>query len=536
MLRLVQGDVGSGKTVVAAMAALTAIAGGCQAAIMAPTELLAEQHALAFANWLEPLGYPVAWLAGKLKGKAREQTLAHVADGTAKMIVGTHAIFQDQVSFDHLALIIIDEQHRFGVHQRLELREKGLKEGNYPHQLIMTATPIPRTLAMTAYADLDTSIIDELPPGRTPVTTVAIGDNRRHEVVERVRQACKEQGRQAYWVCTLIDESEVLQCQAAEDTAVELGEQLSDLQVGLVHGRMKSAEKQQVMDRFKSGDLDLLVATPGRLMDYIEKEKVACRDVEILVIDEADRMLDMGFGPTVDRIAAEARWRKQTLLFSATLEGNAVEGFARDLLNEPARISTSPSRRERKKIAQYYYRADDATHKLALLKRLLADEECTKAVVFVRTRERVEKLIAQMDRAGIRTNCLKGEMPQAKRDAAIARFRDGEIKVLIATDVAARGLDIQGITHVINYDLPRHADTYVHRIGRTARAGAKGCAISIVEAHDHPYLGKIERYVGEPIRRRVFQDMKPQTKEPSTPKKAKKPASKAKKPKKPKKK
>ncbi|WP_286341077.1 ATP-dependent DNA helicase RecG [Ferrimonas sp. YFM] len=261
MMRLVQGDVGSGKTLVAALAALTALSQGRQVALMAPTELLAEQHALAFANWLEPLGYPVAWLAGKLKGKAREQTLAHVADGTAKMIVGTHAIFQDQVSFDHLALIIIDEQHRFGVHQRLELREKGLKEGNYPHQLIMTATPIPRTLAMTAYADLDTSVIDELPPGRTPVTTVAIGDNRRHEVVERVRQACKEQGRQAYWVCTLIDESEVLQCQAAEDTAVELGEQLSDLQVGLVHGRMKSAEKQQVMDRFKSGDLDLLVAT-----------------------------------------------------------------------------------------------------------------------------------------------------------------------------------------------------------------------------------------------------------------------------------
>ncbi|WP_028109222.1 ATP-dependent RNA helicase SrmB [Ferrimonas futtsuensis] len=306
--------------------------------------------------------------------------------------------------------------------------------------------------------------------------------------------------------------------------------------LGLITGTLTGGVDYNQDNEMLGKNLDLLVATPGRLMDYIEKEKVACRDVEILVIDEADRMLDMGFGPTVDRIAAEARWRKQTLLFSATLEGNAVEGFARELLDEPARISTSPSRRERKKIAQYYYRADDANHKLALLKRLLADEECTKAVVFVRTRERVEKLIAQMDRAGIRTNCLKGEMPQAKRDAAIARFRDGEIKVLIATDVAARGLDIQGITHVINYDLPRHADTYVHRIGRTARAGAKGCAISIVEAHDHPYLGKIERYVGEPIRRRVFQDMKPQTKEPSTPKKAKKPASKVKKPKKPKKK
>ncbi|WP_028112581.1 ATP-dependent DNA helicase RecG [Ferrimonas kyonanensis] len=261
MMRLVQGDVGSGKTLVAALAALTVLSQGQQVALMAPTELLAEQHALAFAAWLEPLGFPVAWLAGKLKGKAREQTLARVADGSAKMIVGTHAIFQDQVRFDHLSLIIIDEQHRFGVHQRLELREKGFKDGNYPHQLIMTATPIPRTLAMTAYADLDTSVIDELPPGRTPVTTVAVGDSRRPEVVERVRQACKEQGRQAYWVCTLIDESEVLQCQAAEDTAQELGEQLPDLRVGLVHGRMKSSEKQQVMDQFKSGELDLLVAT-----------------------------------------------------------------------------------------------------------------------------------------------------------------------------------------------------------------------------------------------------------------------------------
>ncbi|TKB48648.1 ATP-dependent RNA helicase SrmB [Ferrimonas sediminicola] len=306
--------------------------------------------------------------------------------------------------------------------------------------------------------------------------------------------------------------------------------------LGLTTGTLTGGVDYNQDDEMLGKNLDLLVATPGRLMDYIEKEKVACRDVEILVIDEADRMLDMGFGPTVDRIAAEARWRKQTLLFSATLEGNAVEGFARELLQEPARINSAPSRRERKKIAQYYYRADDAGHKLALLKRLLADETCTKAVIFVRTRERVEKLIAQMDRAGIRTNCLKGEMPQAKRDAAVSRFRDGQIKVLIATDVAARGLDIQGITHVINYDLPRHADTYVHRIGRTARAGAKGIAISIVEAHDHPYLGKIERYVGEPIRRRVFQDLKPQTKEPSAPKKSKKPATKAKKPKKPKRK
>ncbi|MBY6096300.1 ATP-dependent DNA helicase RecG [Ferrimonas balearica] len=260
MMRLVQGDVGSGKTLVAALAALHAISEGYQVALMAPTELLAEQHALAFANWFEPLGLPVAWLAGKLKGKAREATLERIASGEARMVVGTHAIFQSQVAFHHLALVIVDEQHRFGVHQRLTLREKGLKDGCYPHQLIMTATPIPRTLAMTAYADLDVSVIDELPPGRTPITTVAIPDSRRDDVVERVRQACSN-GRQAYWVCTLIEESEVLQCQAAEDTATELAERLPELNIGLVHGRMKADEKQQVMNAFKANELHLLVAT-----------------------------------------------------------------------------------------------------------------------------------------------------------------------------------------------------------------------------------------------------------------------------------
>ncbi|MCL1075749.1 ATP-dependent DNA helicase RecG [Shewanella dokdonensis] len=261
MMRLVQGDVGSGKTLVAAMAALQAIENGYQVAMMAPTELLAEQHALNFNLWFAPLGLKVGWLAGKLKGKAREQSLQEIADGSAQMVIGTHAIFQEQVRFHNLALIIIDEQHRFGVHQRLGLREKGAAQGYYPHQLIMTATPIPRTLAMTAYADLDTSIIDELPPGRTPVTTVAISNHRRQEVIERVRKAALEDGRQAYWVCTLIEESEVLQCQAAEDTWEELKTALPQLQIGLVHGRMKSAEKQQVMDSFKQGTVNLLVAT-----------------------------------------------------------------------------------------------------------------------------------------------------------------------------------------------------------------------------------------------------------------------------------
>jgi ATP-dependent DNA helicase RecG len=260
MMRLVQGDVGSGKTLVAALAALQAIGNGCQVGLMAPTELLAEQHAINFAKWLEPLGIGVGWLAGKQKGKAREEALAAIADGSVKMVVGTHAIFQEQVVFQRLALVIIDEQHRFGVHQRLALREKGEREGVHPHQLIMTATPIPRTLAMTAYADLDTSVIDELPPGRTPITTVALPDSRRGDVIERVKLACTE-GKQAYWVCTLIEESEVLECQAAEDTAIELQAQLPGLHIGLVHGRMRPVEKQRVMEEFKAGILQLLVAT-----------------------------------------------------------------------------------------------------------------------------------------------------------------------------------------------------------------------------------------------------------------------------------
>ncbi|QCG49641.1 ATP-dependent DNA helicase RecG [Aeromonas schubertii] len=260
MMRLVQGDVGSGKTLVAAMAALQAIGNGYQVGLMAPTELLAEQHAINFGRWLEPLGIKVGWLAGKQKGKAREEALNAIADGSAAMVVGTHAIFQEQVNFHRLGLVIIDEQHRFGVHQRLALREKGERDGVHPHQLIMTATPIPRTLAMTAYADLDTSVIDELPPGRTPITTVAVPDTRRQDVIERVRLACTE-GKQAYWVCTLIEESEVLECQAAEETAAELQRLLPGLHIGLVHGRMRPIEKQRVMEEFKAGILQLLVAT-----------------------------------------------------------------------------------------------------------------------------------------------------------------------------------------------------------------------------------------------------------------------------------
>jgi ATP-dependent DNA helicase RecG len=227
---------------------------------MAPTELLAEQHLKNFRQWFEPLDIPVLWLAGRHKGKARAKRLEQIADGTARLVVGTHALFQESVDFDRLGLVIIDEQHRFGVHQRLALRQKGRDGEILPHQLIMTATPIPRTLAMTAYADLDLSVIDELPPGRTPIKTVVVSDSRRDEIVERVRKACRE-GRQAYWVCTLIEESEVLQAQAAEETARVLQEQLQELGVALVHGRMKAQEKEAVMADFKAGRIDLLVAT-----------------------------------------------------------------------------------------------------------------------------------------------------------------------------------------------------------------------------------------------------------------------------------
>lgn len=260
MLRLLQGDVGSGKTVVAALAALHGLNNGYQVAIMAPTEILSEQHYQAFKDWFDPLGYQVDWLAGKLKGKAREKTLSSLQSGETQLVVGTHALFQEGVEFHKLGLIIIDEQHRFGVHQRLALREKAIALGVVPHQLIMTATPIPRTLAMTAYADLDVSIIDELPPGRTPVKTVAIDNNRRQQVIERVRNACRE-GRQVYWVCTLIEESESLQCQAAEVLAEELATALNGIEVGLIHGRMKPKEKAAVMAPFYNGKTQLLIAT-----------------------------------------------------------------------------------------------------------------------------------------------------------------------------------------------------------------------------------------------------------------------------------
>lgn len=283
MLRLVQGDVGSGKTVVAALAILQAIENHFQAAVLAPTELLAEQHFRNFQKWFEPLGVKVVLLSGQMKAAPRREALQAIADGSAQVILGTHAIFQKGVEFAKLALVVVDEQHRFGVQQRAMLREKGVRDAMYPHQLIMTATPIPRTLAMSVYADLDCSIIDELPPGRTPISTLVLANTRREEVIERIRQACLA-GRQAYWVCTLIEESEVLQCQAAENTAQELRATLSELKIGLIHGRMKSQEKEGIMLAFKNNELQLLVATT------VIEVGVDVPNASLMVIENAERL------------------------------------------------------------------------------------------------------------------------------------------------------------------------------------------------------------------------------------------------------
>lgn len=308
MLRLVQGDVGSGKTVVAALAAMLAVEAGKQAALAAPTELLAEQHLANLRAWLEPLGVRVAWLAGKVTGKARATVLADVASGAAQVVVGTHALMQEGVAFHDLALAIVDEQHRFGVHQRLALREKGrtapqapfgrgkdaerqsTKDGSsvrqvetVPHQLVMTATPIPRTLAMAAYADLDVSAIDELPPGRTPVQTIALSGERRPELVERIRAACAE-GRQAYWVCTLIDDSDEVVAQAAQTTFEQLSTVMPELRIALVHGRMKASEKQTKMRAFKQGEVDLLVATT------VIEVGVDVPNASLMIVENAERL------------------------------------------------------------------------------------------------------------------------------------------------------------------------------------------------------------------------------------------------------
>lgn len=264
-----------------------------------------------------------------------------------------------------------------------------------------------------------------------------------------------------------------------------------------------------------SENQDIVVATTGRLLQYIKEENFDCRAVEMLILDEADRMLDMGFAQDIEHISGETRWRNQTMLFSATLEGEAIADFSRRLLNEPVEASANPSTRERKKIHQWYYRADNLEHKTALLAHMLKQPDASRAIVFVRKRERVHELVKWLHEAGIQSCWLEGEMPQAKRNEAIKRLTEGKVGVLVATDVAARGIDIPDVSHVFNFDLPRTADTYLHRIGRTGRAGRKGTAISLVEAHDHLLLGKISRYIQEPLKIRVIDELRPTTRAPS---------------------
>lgn len=328
MLRLMQGDVGSGKTVVAALAALQAVEQGHQVALVAPTELLAEQHRDTFHGWLRPLGVDIAWLAGKVTGKARERTLQAVASGAAPVVVGTHALMQDAVRFHDLALVIVDEQHRFGVHQRLALRDKGggdaVRTGRVPHQLVMTATPIPRTLAMSAYADLDVSSIDALPPGRTPVNTVVLSTERRAELIERIRAACHG-GAQAYWVCTLIDEPEAgdagsrpkIEAQAAQSAYDLLSGALPGLRLGLVHGRLKPADKQAAMAAFKSGAVDLLVATT------VIEVGVDVPNASLMVIENAERLGLAQLHQLRGRVGRGSAQSTCVLLYQPPLSGTA---------------------------------------------------------------------------------------------------------------------------------------------------------------------------------------------------------------------
>lgn len=318
MLRLVQGDVGSGKTVVAALAAMLAVEQGKQVALAAPTELLAEQHLTNLRGWLEPLGVQVAWLAGKVTGRARAKVLEQVANGQAQVVVGTHALMQESVVFHDLALAIVDEQHRFGVHQRLALRDKGPGGHSVPHQLVMTATPIPRTLAMSEYADLDVSAIDELPPGRTPVQTVALNNDRRPELIERIALACRE-GRQVYWVCTLIEENDELDATPAQATFESLQALLPGVRVGLVHGRLKASEKLATMVAFKAGQIDLLVATT------VIEVGVDVPNASLMVIENAERLGLAQLHQLRGRVGRGSAVSRCVLLYQARLSAMARE-------------------------------------------------------------------------------------------------------------------------------------------------------------------------------------------------------------------
>lgn len=305
-----------------------------------------------------------------------------------------------------------------------------------------------------------------------------------------------------------------LAMQVAEHTK-QLAEH-TNLKVFTITGGVQYQEHADIL----ATSQDIVVATPGRLQEYIQSERFDCRAIEWLILDEADRMLDMGFAPAVNRLSTECRWRKQTLLFSATLEGRGVEGFTADLLKDPAKVEAEPPRRERKKISQWYHRADSMPHKLDMLKHILTNQ-AERSIIFLKTRERLAELRVELEQAQIPCSWIQGEMPQDRRNNAITRFRDGTVNVLLATDVAARGIDLPDVSHVINYDMPRTADVYLHRIGRTARAGKKGNAISLVEAHDQAMLERVARYIKEEIKERFIKELRPQHKKTVVKKKKK---------------
>ncbi len=321
MQRLIQGDVGSGKTVIAALAAIEAAASGLQTAIMAPTELLAEQHYKNLRAWFDKLNIQTCWLSGSMTGGERKERSRLIENGEAQVIIGTHALFQKSVIFNYLGLVIIDEQHRFGVHQRLALKQKGEQDQFHPHQLIMTATPIPRTLAMTLYADLDLSVIDQLPAGRLPVKTVVINEDRRDEVLERVKLACSD-GSQVYWVCPLVEESELLQCQAAEQSFLSISELLPDIKVGLIHGRLKQSEKEKIMGDFKQGEIDLLVATT------VIEVGVDVPNASLMVIENSERLGLAQLHQLRGRVGRGTRQSNCVLLYKPPLSDNARDRLA----------------------------------------------------------------------------------------------------------------------------------------------------------------------------------------------------------------
>lgn len=303
------------------------------------------------------------------------------------------------------------------------------------------------------------------------------------------------------------------------ELALQISEVAKQLTEGtsFVVGNIIGGVAYQEQEELITGKVDIVIATPGRLMEYIDAEAFDCREVECLILDEADRMLDMGFINEMDRIAGETRWRQMTALFSATLEGKGLTEFARDVLEDPVQLEAQVTRRESGKILQYVHLADDASHKLQLLAAILTEpdehKQQRKFIVFVKTRERLAELVAQLSELSIACSFLRGEMDQDKRINALRQFKEGEVNILIATDVAARGIDVPDITHVINYDMPRSADVYVHRIGRTARGGKKGTAISLIEAHDMEILGKVERYTKQPLKRRIIKELRPKNRE-----------------------